>query len=282
MARLEPQVLLLTGQVMETARSFEVAGGLAVVFSRGKPGAEADNQDALCVVGLGSRRAVLAVADGAGGHAGGAAAARAALEALSREVMAAGEESTLRAALLDGIEAANADVTALGTGAAATLAAIEIDDTTIRPYHVGDAEILVVGQRGRVRLQIVPHSPTGYAVEAGLLREDEAIDHEHRHLVSNVVGASDMRIEMGSALRLGMHDTVLLASDGLFDNLHVEEIVERIRKGPLEIAAASLRDLVAARMAGTRRQEPSKPDDCSFLLFRRRLARKPARREEAS
>jgi serine/threonine protein phosphatase PrpC len=273
----EPPVHLLTRQVMDVAHVFDLAGGRVVAYSRGKPGQEADNEDAICVIDLDDERAILAVADGAGGHAGGAVAARVALTALAEQVRSAPEGQAMRVSLLDGIEAANDGVKALGTGAAATLAVVEIDGGTVRPYHVGDAEILVVGQRGRVRLQIVPHSPTGYAVEAGLLGEDEAIGHEDRHLVSNVVGAPDMRIEMGSGIRLGVRDTVLLASDGLFDNLRGEEIVGLVRKGPLAGAAASLVSLVGRRMAGVEEDAPSKPDDLSFVLYRRCVPRPPAR-----
>ena len=137
-----------------------------------------------------------------------------------------GEPIDLRAAILNGIEAANQAVRDLGTGAATTLALVEIQDRTIRTYHVGDSEILVTGQRGKVKLQTIPHSPIGYAVEAGLMEEEEAIHHEARHVISNVIGSDQMRIEMGPPTELAPRDTLLLASDGLFDNLFPDEIVE--------------------------------------------------------
>ena len=127
---------------------------------------------------------------------------------------AALDATSLRAAILDGLERANQRVLELGIGAATTLAVAEIAGTTLRPYHVGDSSILVVGQRGKMKLQTMLHSPTGYAVEAGLLDEADALHHEERHLISNMVGAVDMRIEVGSAIRLALRDTVLLATDG--------------------------------------------------------------------
>jgi serine/threonine protein phosphatase PrpC len=143
---------------------------------------------------------------------------------------------------------------------------VEIDDGTIRPYHVGDSEILVTGQRGRLKLQIVPHSPTGYGVESGLLDEEAAIVHEDRHFVSNVVGSREMRIEVGPTLRARPRDTVLLASDGLFDNLRQEEILEIVRCGPLAKVAEELAGRTRARMKGA---EPrGKPDDLTFVLWR--------------
>jgi len=95
------------------------------------------------------------------------------------------------------------------------------------------ATILLVGQRGKRKLQNVAHSPVGFAVEAGLLDESEAMHHEDRHIVSNMLGAADMRIEVGSSRRIAPRDTLLIASDGLSDNLDPEEMVERMRAGPL-------------------------------------------------
>ena len=42
--------------------------------------------------------------------------------------------------------------------------------------------ILTTGQRGRLRMQTVSHSPVGFAIEYGLLDESEAMHHEERHL----------------------------------------------------------------------------------------------------
>ncbi len=113
------------------------------------------------------------------------------------------------------------------------------------------------------------HSPTGFAVEAGYLDQREALHHEDRHLVSNFLGTPDMRIDIGAEIRLRPRDTVLVASDGLMDNVHVEEIVERIRCGPLDAAANRLLELANQRMQNTVGEQPSKPDDLSLVLFRK-------------
>ena len=66
-----------------------------------------------------------------------------------------------------------------------------------------------------------------------------------------------------------MHDTVLLASDGLFDNLFIDEIVNTIRSGPLVAAADRLVERVQARMQGQgAADQPCKPDDLTVVLFR--------------
>ena len=99
--------------------------------------------------------------------------------------------------------------------------------------------------------------------------EDEALLHDERHMLSNVVGTDDMRIEVGTAVRLAQRDTVLLASDGLTDNVHLDEIIERVRKGPIGTAVNTVIDLARQRMETATAKEPSKPDDLSLIVFRK-------------
>src|SRR6185295_2834004 len=162
------------------------------------------------------------------------------------------DEPQLRPAILDAVEQANKAVLGLAQLTAAQL----------RCYHVGDSELLAVGQRGRIKQRVVPHSPTGFAVEAGLLDEDEAVQHDQRHVLFNVIGSPDMRVEVGPTVHLAVRDTVLLASDGLFDNLFIDEIVDSICSGPLSEAADRLVERVRVRMAGNgASDQPCKPDD---------------------
>jgi len=146
----------------------------------------------------------------------------------------------------------------------------------MRAYHAGDSMVLVTGQRGRIKWLTIPHSPVGYAVEAGLLDRGDALHHEDLHLVSNLLGGQGMRIELGASLELSPRDTVVLASDGLSDNLHLDEIVDRVRKGPLCQAVAALAALGRQRMAASAEGVPSKPDDLTFIAIRRR--RSPGRK----
>ena len=92
--------------------------------------------------------------------------------------------------------------------------------------------------------------------------------HEERHIVSNVLGSPDMRIEMGSRRELAARDTVVLASDGLLDNLHTDEVVELARRGDPVDAARSLVEAARRRMMEPIEGAPSKPDDLTLALFR--------------
>lgn len=243
--------------------------GLVSLRSLRSPEKDTPNEDAAAIIALSDDALVLAVADGVGGTPAGRQASNVTVGTLSSVLTRRADESaSLRPAILDAIEEANRAVIDLARGAATTLVTAEIVARRMRSYHVGDSELIAVGQRGRIKRRIVPHSPTGFAVEAGLMDEDEAVQHEERHVLFNVVGSDDMRVEIGGAVKLAVRDTLLLATDGLFDNLYVDEIVEIIRIGPIEAAADKLVKRALARMKTNGTSQPSKPDDLTIILFR--------------
>lgn len=250
-------------------KSVAVASGFCVVHTSRCPGKTTPNEDSAIIIPRGEHAAVFAVADGVGGLRGGEVASRMALQALRESIDESPKSvDSLRTAILNGIDAANRAVLELGIGAASTLVVVELEDSSIRPYHVGDSMILNVGQRGKIKLQTISHSPVGFAVESGLLDENEAMHHSQRHVVSNVIGTPNMRIEIGSAIEMDQRDTLILASDGLSDNLHVGEIIEYIRKGPLEEGLNAMTTESRRRMVSTRQGRPSKPDDMTIIAFR--------------
>lgn len=262
---------LYLGRDLEDIEILQIASGIACAYTHQSPGKATGNEDSIGLIPCDDHSAVLVVADGLGGLPAGKQASALAIGQLNESVQrACRDDSPIREAVLDGIEQGNATILGLGIGAATTIAVVEIEDREIRSFHAGDSMILVCGQRGKIKYQTISHSPTGYAVEAGLVHQDDAIYHEDRHLVSNMVGMSDMRVEIGAKLTLAVRDTLLVASDGLFDNLVVTEIVDIIRAGPLPAAAERLRELCLERMNQASGIQPNKPDDLSFILFRLR------------
>lgn len=254
---------------MSEPDQFATADGTACVFSARCPRKESANEDAAAVVPCGDRGAVLIVADGFGGGPAGEQAARLAVEAMQLCVAdSLAENGLLRSGIVTGFEKANASVLALGVGAATTLAVVEVSGGVARPFYVGDSMILVVGGRGKIKLQTMPHSPVGYGIEAGLLDANEAMHHEHRHIVSNFIGSADMHIALGSPVVLARHDTVLVGSDGLFDNLYCDGIAGLVCRGPQRQAAQRLAAASLHRMQSDEVGHPSKPDDLTFITFR--------------
>lgn len=234
-------------------------------FGAARPGAPGTSQDVLAIVTLDVDRLVLVVADGAGGHAGGAEAAALAVEAVVDAVSETSDDR-LRGAILDGIESGNDAILSSRSGGASTLAVAEIDRGLLRTYHVGDTEVLVTGQRGRVKHQTRNHTPVGAALEAGLITQRAAMTHPQRHLLCNAMGVRKMWIDIGPPIEMAPRDTVLVATDGLFDNLTSAEVVSLVCNGRIDGCVTELARLAARRMHGGFRI--SKPDDIAMLACR--------------
>jgi PPM family protein phosphatase len=247
----------------------EVASGTVVAFSMRSPERQpgAPNEDAGAIIPT-ANGLVIAVADGLGGYPGGQLASGLAVEVLSREVSAHADTAQgVRDSVMTGLERANVAVQA-GVGQT-TMIVAEIAGRSVRTYNVGDSTALIVGQRGKLKLRTVAHSPVGYGVAAGLIAEEDALHHEHLHYVSNTLGGIEaMRIEVSSEHELAARDTLLLGTDGLFDNLHLDEIVDIVRKGSLTKVARELAECCTRRMSAPAEGMPCKPDDLTFVLYR--------------
>jgi serine/threonine protein phosphatase PrpC len=262
--------LILDGAIEPDEIETNAGGGSVVALTVRDPYKDTENEDTVAVIPYGPEAVVLVVADGAGGLPAGKQASLTATTTLAASLESARQQTALlRTAILNGIEAANEAVIALGNGSATTLTVVAIEGLVARSFQIGDSEALIVSQRGTVRAQTTAHSPTGFAVEAGFLDQREALHHEERHLVSNFLGTSEMRIDMGAGVELRPRDTVLIASDGLTDNVHLDEIIERIRKGLLLDGARAAASLARHRMTNSEGRQPSKPDDLSLILFRK-------------
>lgn len=249
---------------------FECPGFEVLACTHASPYHPERNEDAAGIWTLADGTVVLAVADGMGGMQQGAEAAATAIRCLDRHIGSAGSAPAMRSVMLDAFEAANSEILERLPGSGTTLVVGEIEAGRLRTFNVGDSGVMLVGQRGRVKLETMAHSPVGYGVAAGLIDPETALDHEDRHYVSNHLGSPTMHIEIGSRRALALRDTLLMASDGVFDNLAPAELAEAVRCGPLVDAARRLVDRCRERMELKDESVPGKPDDLTFLLARRR------------
>lgn len=255
----------------ERPRTIAVPGlGRCVCVSRAAPGKRRANEDALAIFPLGPRGVVIAVADGAGGMPHADAAARLAVESLDHALR--GDVESVEEAVLAGFKAAHDAIGDLRLGAASTLIAAWITATDIVFFNAGDSQAVIAGGRGKPKFVTVAHSPVGMAQASGELGEEEALVHPERHIVANMLGVGEVRVEWSRKRLLAQRDTVLLASDGVFDNLRIGEICGLIHRADLERAGEALLAASDSRMREPRPGQPGKPDDLTFVLFRREAA----------
>jgi len=205
-------------------------------------------------------RGIFLVADGMGGHAGGAEAAEIALGAIRASLAA--EETMSTAAIRKAILSANNEIATSAerdpklAGMACVLTVAVCEGKWLHWGHVGDSRLYCF-QDGVARKLTADHSPVGELEDCGDLAEGEAMRHPRRHQVSRDVGrflrqddGADY-VEAGS-LELAPDAAFLLCSDGLSDTLTSREVTAIVMRfdGDADRTAAAL--VAAAKETGGR------------------------------
>ena len=258
--------LILPRTELDGLERLDTPHGPVLLWGERRPEAPRPSEDSL-LVHYGPRDLVLVVADGAGGHALGGAASEAAVVAAAASLADQPDdppEERQRRLRVAAVEA----VADLGTEAITTLAIAWIRDGSLTTHHAGDSTILLMGQRGRRKLRTTDHTPPGLEVAAGRLTLDEARAHESRHLLVNALGSYEVGWETGGPMPIGKHDTLVLGTDGLFDNLSDDEIVGYLRKGSFEDGMFTMLAHNTSRMQEDDGAWPGKPDDVAVLAYR--------------
>lgn len=184
-------------------------------------GMRAENEDQ---VGMARQGAVacFVVADGAGGHAGGAIASRLVADAVLATFRATPvcELGTVRA----GVAAASASVARAQLAQPAmsemssTVAAIVVDEAAAHAVwaHLGDSRVYLF-RANRLHSATVDHSLARQLVDNGYPGYDDLRAHPQRHILLAAVGAENETLPTTGASALRAGDALLLCSDGLWE-----------------------------------------------------------------
>ncbi len=173
-----------------------------------------------------------AVADGMGGHVGGEVASRVAVETLDLAFGRAPTVSGLRAAFSEANEAVwhesqvNADLRGMGTTlTAVALVAGDDGHDVLALANVGDSRAYVYSD-GRLVQVTADHSLAEERMRHGEMTEAEAAVHPQRHILTRALGvSSDVQTDMWE-LELKTGDRVLLCSDGLSNEVGMDEMAD--------------------------------------------------------
>jgi PPM family protein phosphatase len=232
---------------------------------------ESANEDSLGLFEIGPECLVAAIADGAGGHPGGEIAAGIAIDGLKQQLAkmeSSPSDASLRNAILDGIEQANQEILKQIPGAKTTLSVISVLGNQFRTYQTGDSGILACSESGDIIFKSISHSPVGFAVASGFMSEFEAMGHARSHEVDNFLGEIDHFVDFNSNLSLATGATLLVGSDGLFDNYLSKDLIKTIKRGPLAGIAQGLTENFFQQGSHPDPQRNFKFDDFSFVLLR--------------
>jgi serine/threonine protein phosphatase PrpC len=205
---------------------------------------------------------VFIVADGLGGHQAGDVASRLAATTVG-ETVAAGigsanerfSTAAVRELMTDAIETANGKVRAAASKAGQELhMGTVIVVALVRPpvayiSHAGDARAYLARDSTLTRLT-EDDSVVAQLVAAGELSAAEARNHPQRNLVTKVVGQDSPVQPSFSEVAVEPGDWLVLCSDGLWDMVDDEAILEELQKADEHAARATQALIRAANAAG--------------------------------
>jgi PPM family protein phosphatase len=174
---------------------------------------------------LDDRGALLAVADGMGGHAGGEEAARSVIEELRsapdlRDDPLKGMAQAIRHSgeRIMELGAANPELEGLGT----TLTAVVLLNGSIFWAHVGDSRLYLFHD-GTLAQITVDQTLVQGLIDEGVITAGEAMSHPLRHMLDQCVGCPGCEPELGRR-EVQAGDTLLLSTDGLHGAMDPKEI----------------------------------------------------------
>ena len=210
-----------------------------------------NNQDSYGVGYARSGARWMMVADGMGGHAGGATASRVAVETVSSVVASSqlAPDVTLRAALeaanrvVHGEAQRNRALAGMGTtGVAALFSA----DGVAFVANVGDSRAYRLRDSAFEQITL-DHSLVAEMRRRGLITEEEALVHPRRNEVLRSLGVEpDVVVDLHQ-LDLMPGDLFLLCSDGLSGVVRDAEIAEVVRREAPALAVRTLVDFANSR-----------------------------------
>ncbi len=266
----------MTNEKPDPARGGSASGSLQVALRTDVGKVRTENQDFGLVVPspeCGPPGGILMiVADGMGGHRGGARASRLAAETVRDRFLEA-KAGELPDALVSAIRTANAAVFAESTskadlrGMGTTVSAMVVCGSRAWVAHVGDSRIYRL-RKGEIEQLTQDHSLVATMMREGLLTAEEAAVHPRRNVLQRSVGvAEEIEIDRYD-VPVDPGDTFLLCSDGLHGFVALDEIRQAMM---LPVERAAERCIELAHAAGA-------PDNVTVVVCRAGTA--PADRSE--
>ncbi|MCB1887051.1 MAG: serine/threonine-protein phosphatase [Rhodocyclaceae bacterium] len=197
-----------------------------------QPGGRGYNEDS-CAFWVSERAACWVVCDGAGGHGGGDVASRVAVETIARcfreraEASIEGVAELLQDANEAVIEQQYQSSELRNMRSTVVILAVDRENGAAVWGHVGDSRLYCI-RDGRILHQTRDHSVVQSLVDAGYADVDALRSHPQRSVLLSALGTEDDFEASFAAqpLRLRHNDVFLLCTDGWWEFVHEEKMLE--------------------------------------------------------
>jgi serine/threonine protein phosphatase PrpC len=206
-----------------------------------------ENQDQLVSFDSSIFGQVFLLADGMGGHEGGAIAANMAITGFKRHFQSVSTTLPLRESLTEAARLTNLDIFEKGNETDGSLHGLRMGSTLVLCVlsgggyvvaHVGDSRCYVF-RNGILTRLTKDHTAVQKMVDAGILSPEEASNHPDASVLTRAFGQRpSVDLEISEPQSLAADEVLLLCSDGLYGYVDEAEITDRLRRNPDPQAAA--------------------------------------------
>lgn len=188
------------------------------------------------------------IADGMGGYLAGEEASRIAVEEISSMVMECVEAKdvpTMHEIINNRIEAINRQIMEFsskhlgGMASGTTLSIGIVKDNNLYIAHIGDGRVYLI-RDSKIRPITQDHTYVAELVKGGIISSDEALTHPDKNKVTRALGFSENYLPDFYHEPIKENDIFVFCTDGLYEHLSDEEILEIIMKNPPEKASSEL------------------------------------------
>lgn len=190
------------------------------------------NEDSYLILQPEKGVAILAVADGMGGHSAGEVASEIAIESI-RDYSFNFDDNIIKQ-IKSAVNKANEnilnyeedDINYQDMGTTLTLSVLK--DNKLFYGHVGDSRIYLFD--GKLNQVTRDHSLVNDLIENKSIRPDEAFDHPKKNIITQALGIDkDLEIQTDQ-IDITDEDIIMLCTDGLSDMIRFENIEEVFQK----------------------------------------------------
>jgi serine/threonine protein phosphatase PrpC len=229
---------------------------IAFGFAREKGPVRAENQDQICNFQSSIYGQVFLIADGMGGHEGGAIAANMAITGFKQHFLTVSNQLSLRDSMIEAARLTNLDIYeksneknggphALRMGSTLVLCVLAGNVYTLA--NVGDSRCYSFRDEVLTKLTN-DHTAVQKMVDTGILSPEEARNHPESSVLTRAFGQRpDIEMDVYAARSLEEGEMLLLCSDGLYGFVSETAIVDGLRRNhDPQMAADALAQLALA------------------------------------